>query len=118
MISGFLLSKLEVTVDINEIIEILDDVEIIAHDKTIDFDSAKHILDDEKMNKALKLIRKFYVYVGARLETEKAIEMLESDDLDTNLESFEFYDRYVGLLNNESQLAKFNENKTFVFLIL
>lgn len=103
-------------VDINEIIEILDDVEIIAHDKTIDFDSAKHILDDEKMNKALKLIRKFYVYVGARLETEKAIEMLESDDLDTNLESFEFYDRYVGLLNNESQLAKFNENKTFVFL--
>ena len=52
-------------VDINEIIEILDEVEIIAHDKTIDFDSAKHILDDEKMNKALKLIRKFYVYIGA-----------------------------------------------------
>ncbi len=103
-------------VDMNEIMEILDDVEIIAHDKTIDFDSAKHILDDEKMNKVLKLIRKFYVYVGARLETEKAIEMLEADDLDTNLESFEFYDRYVGLLNNESQLAKFNENKTFVFL--
>ena len=46
-------------ININEIIEILDDVEIIAHDKTIDFDSAKHILDDEKMNKALKLIRKF-----------------------------------------------------------
>ena len=52
------------------------------------------------MNKVLKLIRKFYVYVGARLETEKTIEMLEADDLDTNLESFEFYDRYVGLLNN------------------
>ena len=87
-------------VDMNGIMEILEDVEIIAHDKTIDFDSAKHILDDEKMNKVLKLIRKFYVYVGARLETENTIEMLEADDLDTNLESFEFYDRYVGLLNN------------------
>ena len=48
-------------VNIDEIIEILDDVEVIAHDKTIDFDSAKHILDDEKMNMALKLIRKFYL---------------------------------------------------------
>ena len=56
-------------INIDEIVEILDEVEIIAHDKTIDFDSAKHILDDEKMNRALKLIRKFYVYVGARLET-------------------------------------------------
>ena len=43
-------------------------------DKTIDFDSAKHILDDEKMNRALKLIRKFYVYVGARLEMENALK--------------------------------------------
>lgn len=103
-------------VDINEIIEILDDVEIIAHDKTIDFDSAKHILDDEKMNKALKLIRKFYVYVGARLETENALKILESDNPNETLDSFHFYDRYIGLINNESQLAKFNENKTFVFL--
>lgn len=103
-------------VDINEIIEILDDVEIIAHDKTIDFDSAKHILDDEKMNKALKLIRKFYVYVGARLETENALKILESDDPNATLDSFHFYDRYIGLLENESQLAKFNEEKTFVFL--
>ena len=37
-------------VNIDEIIEILDEVEVIAHDKTIDFDSAKHILDDEKMH--------------------------------------------------------------------
>lgn len=103
-------------VDINDIIEILDDVEIIAHDRTIDFDSAKHILDDEKMNKALKLIRKFYVYIGARLETENALEILKSENVDETLDSFQFYDRYVGLLNNESQLAKFNENKTFVFL--
>ena len=103
-------------VDLDEIIEILDDVEIIAHDKTIDFDSAKHILDDEKMNKALKLIRKFYVYVGARLESENALKILESDNPTETLDSFHFYDRYIGLLENESQLARFNEEKTFVFL--
>ena len=103
-------------VDINEIIEVLDEVEIIAHDKEIDFDSAKHILDDEKMNRALQLIRKFYVYIGARLETENAKKILESDNPTETLDSFHFYERYIGLLNNESQLAKFNENKTFVFL--
>ncbi|MBQ7928231.1 MAG: methyltransferase [Methanobrevibacter sp.] len=103
-------------VNIDEIIEILDEVEVIAHDKTIDFDSAKHILDDEKMNNALKLIRKFYVYIGARLETENALKILESDNPTETLDSFHFYDRYIGLINNESQLAKFNENKTFVFL--
>ena len=103
-------------INIEEIIEILDDVEIIAHDKTIDFDSAKHILDDEKMNNALKLIRKFYVYVGARLETENAQKILESDNPIGTLDSFHFYNRYIGLIENESQLAKFNEDKTFVFL--
>ena len=54
------LSALDGT-DIDEITMILDEIEVIAHDKEIDFDSAKHILDDEKMNKALQLIRKFYV---------------------------------------------------------
>ncbi|WP_458404358.1 nicotianamine synthase family protein [Methanobrevibacter sp.] len=103
-------------VDINEIIEILDEVEIIAHDKTIDFDSAKHILDDEKMNRALKLIRKFYVYTGARLEMENALKILESENPTETLDSFHFYERYIGLIENESQLAKFNEDKTFVFL--
>ena len=42
------------SVDLDEIKELLDEIEVIAHDDTIDFDSAKHILDDEKMNKALK----------------------------------------------------------------
>ena len=42
--------------DIEEITKILDDIEVIAHDKEIDFDSAKHILDDEKMNKASMFI--------------------------------------------------------------
>lgn len=103
-------------VNINEIIEILDEVEIIAHDREIDFDSAKHILDDEKMNKALQLIRKFYVYIGARLETENALQILQSNNPKETLDSFQFYERYIGLINNESQLAKFNEDKTFVFL--
>ena len=103
-------------VNIDEILEILDDVEIIAHDKTNDFDSAKHILNDEKMNKALKLIRKFYVYVRARLKSENALKILESHDSEKTLDSFHFYDRYIGLVENESKLAKFDENKTFVFL--
>lgn len=103
-------------VAIDEVIEILDEVEFIAHDKTIDFDSAKHILDDEKMNRALKLIRKFYVYVGARLEMENALKILNSDNPREVLDSFHFYDRYIGLINNESKLAKFNEEKTFLFL--
>lgn len=103
-------------VAIDEVIEILDEVEVIAHDKTIDFDAAKHILDDEKMNRALKLIRKFYVYVGARLEMENALKILNSDNPREVLDSFHFYDRYIGLINNESKLAKFNEEKTFLFL--
>ena len=103
-------------VAIDEVIEILDEVEVIAHDKTIDFDSAKHILDDEKMNRALKLIRKFYVYVGARLEMENALKILNSDNPREVLDSFHFYERYIGLINNESKLAKFNEEKTFLFL--
>lgn len=103
-------------VAIDEVIEILDEVEVITHDKTIDFDSAKHILDDEKMNRALKLIRKFYVYVGARLEMENALKILNSDNPREVLDSFHFYERYIGLINNESKLAKFNEEKTFLFL--
>lgn len=103
-------------VDINEIIQLLDEIEIIAHDGEIDFDSAKHILDDEKMNKALTLIRKFYVYIGTRLERENALKILESDDPIATLDSFHFYDRYIGLIENESQLANFNKDKTLVFI--
>jgi hypothetical protein len=68
------------------------------------------------MNKALNLIRKFYVYVGARLETENALKILESDNPKETLDSFHFYDRYIGLIENESQLVKFNNEKTFVFI--
>lgn len=34
--------------DIKEITTILDEIEVIAHDKEIDFNSAKHILDNKK----------------------------------------------------------------------
>lgn len=68
------------------------------------------------MNRALKLIRKFYVYVGARLEMENALKILNSDNPREVLDSFHFYERYIGLINNESKLAKFNEEKTFLFL--
>lgn len=103
-------------VKLKEILNLLDEVEIISHDDTIDFDSAKHILDDPKMNEALKLIRKFYVYIGARLETENANKILKSENPRKTLESFVFYDKYKGLINNESQLVRFDENKKIVFI--
>ncbi|NYB52125.1 MAG: methyltransferase [Methanobacteriaceae archaeon] len=101
---------------LDEIIPLLDSVEVIAHDQEIDFDSAKHILDDEKMNEALQLIRKFYVGLGARLETENAREILESDDPWATLKSFHFYDRYQGLIKNENQLVKFTPQQKVVFI--
>lgn len=101
---------------IKEIITLLDSVEVIAHDQEIDFDSAKHILDDEQMNEALKLIRKFYVKLGARLETDNAKAILESDDPWKTLESFHFYPRYQGLIKNENQLVKFTPEQKVVFI--
>ncbi len=104
------------SVDLDEITTLLDEIEVIAHDETIDFDSAKHILDDEKMNNALILIRKFYLYIGARLETNNAMEIIESDNPKATLDTFHFYERYEGLLTNESKLAHWHEDKTFVFV--
>ena len=103
-------------IDLGEITKLLDEIEVIAHDETIDFDSAKHILDDEKMNNALKLIRKFYLYIGARLETSNAMEIIKSDDPKATLDTFHFYERYQGLLTNESKLAHWHDDKTFVFV--
>ena len=54
---------------------------------------------------ALKLIRKFYVYVGARLEMENALKILNSDNPREVLDSFHFYERYIGLINNESKFS-------------
>lgn len=68
------------------------------------------------MNNVLQLIRKFYVYIGARLEKENALTILNSDNPREVLNSFHFYNRYIGLIENEMQLAKFDENTTFCFL--
>ncbi|GAB4316743.1 MAG: nicotianamine synthase family protein [Methanobacteriaceae archaeon] len=103
-------------IPLDDVIPILDSIEEIAHDKVIDFDSAKHILDDEKMNEVLKVIRKFYVTLSTRLETEKAEEILNSDDPWETLKSFHFYERYLGLLRNENQLVKFSSEQKIVFI--
>jgi len=103
-------------IPLDEIIKLLDSVEIIAHDQEIDFDSAKHILDDDQMNEALKIIRKFYVRLGARLETENAKAILKSSDPWSTLESFYFYNRYQGLIKNENQLVKFTPEQKVVFI--
>ncbi len=103
-------------IPLDDIITQLDSLEIIAHDQEIDFDSAKHILDDAKMSEALKIIRKFYVRLGARLETENAKAILESDDPWSTLESFHFYERYQGLIKNENQLVKFTPEHKVVFI--
>jgi hypothetical protein len=101
---------------LKKIMPLLDSVEVIAHDKTIDFDSAKHILDDEHMNKALKIIRKFYVNLGSRLETEQALAILEAEDPWKIIESFHFYKRYQGLIKNENKLVKFSTDETVIFI--
>ena len=101
---------------LEDIIPILDSVEEIAHDKVIDFDSAKHILDDKKMREALQVIRKFYVYLGTRLETDMAQKILSSSNPCETLKSFHFYERYLGLLKNENQLVMFTPDEKVVFI--
>ncbi|OPY30672.1 MAG: Nicotianamine synthase protein [Methanobacterium sp. PtaU1.Bin242] len=53
---------------------------------------------------------------GARLETENAVAILESDDPWATLESFHFYPRYQGLIKNENQLVKFTPEQKVVFI--
>jgi hypothetical protein len=101
---------------LDKVVPLLDAVEEIAHDQTIDFHSAKHILDDQVMNDALKTIRRFYVDFGVKIETENAQAILNSDDPWHTLESFHFYNRYQGLIRNESQLVRFTPDQKFVFI--
>lgn len=102
---------------LNELIPILDRIEEIAHDDRIDYESAKLILSDEGMISSLETIRDFYIYIGARLERENAYEIIEGGDNAWGvLDTFHFYERYKGLLNNESQLVPFDENTKFVFI--
>lgn len=41
---------------------------------------------------------------------------MESDNPKVTFDSFKFYERYIDLINNESRLVEFNEDKTFVFI--
>jgi hypothetical protein len=102
---------------LDELIPILDDIEVIAHDESINYDSAKLILSDEGMINSLETIRDFYIYIGARLERENAYEIIEGGDNAWDvLDTFHFYERYKGLLTNESNLVPFNENTKLVFI--
>ena len=101
---------------LDEIIPLLDAIEIIAHDRTIDFDDAKHILDNERMNEALKTIRTFYSAAGTRLETQNARDILAAGNPWAELESFHYYNRYVILVRNEAHLAHFTAGDRMVFI--
>lgn len=102
--------------NLDEMLTILDSLEEIAHDKTINFDSAEHILKNEKMNRALKVIHRFNVKLGLKLETKNARDILNSDDPWATLESFYFYDRYMKLIQNENQFANFSSKDQIVFI--
>ena len=102
---------------LEELVLILDEIEVIAHDETIDYDSAKLILSDEGMIHSLETIRDFYIYLGARLERENAYEIIQGGDNAWEvLDTFHFYERYEGLLKNESELVDFDENTKLVFI--
>ncbi|MBQ6219455.1 MAG: methyltransferase [Methanosphaera sp.] len=102
---------------LNELIPILNEIEVIAHDEEINYDSAKLILSDEGMINSLETIREFYIYIGARLERENAYEIIEGGENAWDvLDTFHFYERYEGLLKNESQLVPFDENTKFIFI--
>jgi hypothetical protein len=101
---------------LEEILPLLDSIEEIAHDQKIDFDNAKHILNNGKMGNDLKTIREFYIGVGLKLETENAVAILDSDDPWDALNSFYFYQRYEKLVQNENRLLEFIPGKRVVFI--
>lgn len=99
-----------------EFLPFLSSLEEIAHDESIDFDSAKHILENEKMNNALKDIRRFYVKLSVKLETENARRILDSEDPYETLKSFYFYHRYRNLIKNEYTLADMSKKDIVTFI--
>jgi protein-L-isoaspartate O-methyltransferase len=101
---------------LDEIVPLLDAIEIIAHDTTIEFEEAHHILDNERMNDALKTIREFYVAIGERLEKQNAYEILDAGEPRIALESFHYYKRYPILVGNEVRLAGFSAGDRVVFI--
>jgi flagellar biosynthesis regulator FlbT len=101
---------------LDEITSLLDAIEVIAHDKTIDLDEAKHILDNGRMNEALKIIRAFYSAAGTRLETQNARDILMAENPWERVESFHYYNRYVILVRNEAHLAHFSAGDRMVVI--
>ena len=83
---------------LDKLVPILDEIEVIAHDDSIDYESAKLILSDEGMIDSLETIRDFYIYIGARLERENAYEIIQGGENAWEvLDTFHFYERYEGL---------------------
>lgn len=114
-LEGYTSKKIEEAL-LEELLPFLESIEEIAHDESIDFDSAKHILENEKMNNALKVIRKFYFELAIKMETEKAVETIESENPWQTLESFYFFERYEKLVSDKWNLAKFSGDEPLVFI--
>jgi hypothetical protein len=56
------------------------------------------------------------VNLGSRLETEQALDILHAKDPWKIIESFHFYKRYQGLVQNENKLVRFSTEQTVVFI--
>ncbi len=75
---------------LDEVIPLLDTIEVVAQDTKIDFELARHILDNERISDALEVIRAFYVAVGRRLEIQNARDILRADGPWAKVESFHY----------------------------
>ncbi len=100
----------------DKVIPLLDSVEVIAHDKEIDFDSAKHIFENKTMVDALNKIRKFYVTMGASLERDNALSIINAENPIEKMKEFHFYERYEMLIANEQSMIHLNEGQKLVFI--
>lgn len=104
------------TYNLETAIPILDEIEVIAHDKEIAYENAKHILDDDKMKESLDNIRDFYVNIGTHLEINQTKEILNADDPWKKLDSFHFFKRYKKLVTNEKNLASLKKGDRLAFV--
>jgi len=101
---------------LDEVIPLLDTIEVVAQDTKIDFELARHILDNERISDALEVIRAFYVAVGRRLEIQNARDILRADGPWAKVESFHYYGRYRILVDNEARLAGFAAGDSVAFI--
>ena len=100
---------------LDELIPILDDIEVIAHDESINYDSAKLILSDEGMINSLETIRDFYIYIGARLERAGINFMLDLHTVDQDyVEILPPFMVNRAAMTGTGQLPKFEEDMFYV----